>query len=221
MSVLDIVFVALLSSAILFLLFSFLMIILRISTGKRLKALPQKKIKNKRKRKKVLKVKRQLEKKRKKQLTWFFLFLLLGLTTGGSAAYSRYYQLMNLTADDSAAIAKSYYLVDEIDKQLKSVGNGASPEKVKNSLRDLTAQLASTTVRKASGTLATDKQKLLSRYYSSAEKLSINISNLSVEDLKKQEKRDEYLGDIEKVVEAQQKVFKEFKVNESALKQEK
>lgn len=219
MNVLDIFFVALLSSAILFLLFSFFLIVLRVSTGKQLKALPQRKIKNKRKRKKVIRARMKLQKKRKKQSLWIVLFFMFSVIAGGSAFYSRYYQMMHLTAEDSSAIAKSYYLVDELEKQMNSIGNGASPEKVQKNIRDLSGQLASTTVRKASGTLSVDKQRLLTRHYSLAQNLGINLSSLTAKDLENQTTRDTYLEDIKKVTDSQEKIFKEFGVNKSALEQ--
>lgn len=219
MNVLDIFFVALLSSAILFLLFSFFIMVLRISAGKQLRALPQRKIKNKRKRKKVMRARTKLQKKRKKQLIWIVLFLFFGAAAGGGAFYSRYYQLMHLNSEDSSAIAKSYYLVDELEKQMNSIGNGASPEKVQKNIRDLSGQLASTTVRKASGTLSVEKQKLLSRHYSLTQNLGINLSSLTAKDLENQTTREAYLEDIKKVTDSQEKIFKEFGVNKSALEQ--
>ncbi|MHC5218579.1 hypothetical protein ACYSNR_18225 [Enterococcus sp. LJL128] len=219
MSVLDMSFIGLLSSAILFLLFSFLYLFVSLSTGKKIKALKGRKVKNKKKRKKLIRARKKLEKKRKNQLMGVVICLLVGVSSGAGAFYARYYQLTNLTADDASALAKSYYLIDEMDKQLESVENGAGAEKTVKNLKDLTSQLGSVTVRIASEGLSEDGQKLLNRHFSMLKNLAVNISTLSSENLENAEKRGEYRSDIEKVKEHEQKVFKNFGINESSLKQ--
>lgn len=221
MSILDMSFIGLLSSAILFLLFGLALIFFRVSTTKQWKSLKGRRVKNKKKRIRLKRKCQQLERKRKKQLRWAILCVLLFLITSSSAMYSRYYQLTNLNATDAEAVTKTYYLVGEMQKQIKAIDNGASPEKTVKNLQNLSTQLASTSVRPASQAMSVEGQKLLNRHLSLTRQLSVNISNQNNETLADPAVRETYMKDIEKVKASEQKVFKYFKVNESALQQEK
>ncbi|MFD1901886.1 hypothetical protein GQR36_21120 [Enterococcus termitis] len=119
--------------------------------------------------------------KKKRQLVWAILCFVLFFVTAGGAGYSRYYQLTNLTAEDAEAVAKTYYLVGEMKKQVTAVDNGASPEKTVKNLRDLSAQLASASVKPASQGMSVEGQKLLNRHLSLTRQLAVNISNQNQE----------------------------------------
>ncbi|MFD2308098.1 hypothetical protein [Enterococcus termitis] len=221
MSLLDMSFIGLLSSAILFFIFGAALVFFRISTNKQWKKINVRRVKNKKKRKKLQRIRKQLEQKKKRQLVWAILCFVLFFVTAGGAGYSRYYQLTNLTAEDAEAVAKTYYLVGEMKKQVTAVDNGASPEKTVKNLRDLSAQLASASVKPASQGMSVEGQKLLNRHLSLTRQLAVNISNQNQEAMADASIREMYLKDIAKVTESEQKVFKHFKVNESALQQKK
>lgn len=152
---------------------------------------------------------------------WAIICFVLFFVTVGGAGYSRYYQLTNLTAADAEAVSKSYYLVGELKKQIESTENGASSEKTMNNIRSLSSQLASASVGKASQGMSAEGQKLLNRHRTLTRQLAINISSLNQETLSDASVRENYLKDIEKVTASEKKVFKHFKVNESALQQKK
>ncbi|MGG5341936.1 hypothetical protein [Enterococcus sp. AZ192] len=221
MSILDMSFIGLLSSAILFLLFGVALLFFSISTRKQWKKIKARRVKNKKKRKKLQRMRKQLEKKKKRQLMWAIICFVLFFVTVGGAGYSRYYQLTNLTAADAEAVSKSYYLVGELKKQIESTENGASSEKTMNNIRSLSSQLASASVGKASQGMSAEGQKLLNRHRTLTRQLAINISSLNQETLSDASVRENYLKDIEKVTASEKKVFKHFKVNESALQQKK
>lgn len=214
-------FIGLLSSAILFLLFGVALIYFSISTNKKWQKLKGRREKNKKKQKRLQRIRRELQQKKKKQSRIAILFITLFLVTASGAVYARYYQLTNLTAEDADAVAKAYYLVGEMEKQIKSVENGASPEKTVKNLRNLSAQLASASVKTASQGMSVEGQKLLNRHLSLTRNLAVNISNQNQEALANPTIRETYLKDIDKVTTSEQKVFKHFKVNESALQQKK
>lgn len=164
---------------------------------------------------------RKLEKKTKRQFRFSLLFFFLVILTAGSATYSRYYQLTNLTADDADALAKSYYFIDELEKQLKAVDNGANAEKTSKNMRELSTQLTSVTNRTASQGMSVDGQKMLNRHFTLARNLGVNISSQNTKKIEDATYRESYLQDIKKVITSEKKIFKQFNVNESALQQRK
>lgn len=178
-------------------------------------------VKNKKKRKKLKSLSRRLEKQKKKQFRTSLIFFFLVFVAAGSATYSRYYQLTNLTADDADSLAKSYYFVGELEKQLKAIDNGANAEKTSKNMRDLSTQLTSVANRSASQGMSVEGQKMLNRHFTMTRNLGINISGQDAQKLEEPTYRESYLKDIQKVVTSQKKVFKEFDVNESALQQKK
>lgn len=221
MSILDWSFVALLSAALLFVLFALLCFFMALSTGRKVKRFKRKPPKNKQKRKRFLVKRRSLEKQKKRQRTLGLLFMLGMLATGGGAVYSRYYQMTNLEASDSEAIVQSYYLTGEIEQQLTNIKNGENPEKSINTLRDVSSRLASYGIKRPYEGLTEEGQKILTRYYATIKSLGTNLANQTIASLEKNEIVESYFKDIEKVKAGQKKVFKVFSVNESALKQKK
>ncbi|ALS02575.1 hypothetical protein ATZ33_14670 [Enterococcus silesiacus] len=221
MSILDWSFITLLSSALLFVLFAGLAFLLAFSTNKKLKRFRRKPPKDKEKRKRFLSERNSLDKQKSRQRNWGFFCILMMLLTGCGAFYSRYYQMTNLEASDSEAIVQSYYLTDDIMVQLTNIQNDENSEKSIKNLRDVASRLASYGTKMAYPGLTEEGQKTLARHYALIKNLGVNLSVQTTETLSDQQVMEGYVKDIEKVKESQAKVFKTFKVNESALKQKK
>lgn len=214
-------FIGLLSSAILFLLMSFLFLFFYFGTKKECKRTEEIRVKNKKKKKKLRIKIRKLQKKQRSQLYRVCVFLLLMFLTAGGALYARYYQLSNLTVEDAAVVANGYYLVGEVEKQLNSLEKGASAEKTIKNIKSISSQLTSSSAQTPSRGMSVEGQKLLNRHFTLMKNLGINLYGQSQEALKKPATVGEYLNDIKKIHASEQTVFKEFKINESALKQKK
>lgn len=221
MSTLDILFIGLLSSAILFLLLSILFLFFFFNTRSERKKIGKIRTKNKKKKKKLRIKQRKLQKVQKGQRNKIILFLIMALASSGCAFYARYYQLTTLTVEDAAVVANGYYLVGEVEKQLNSLGNGASSEKTIKNVKSLSSQLTSSSIKMPSQGMSVEGQKLLNRHFTLLKNLGVNLYGQTSENLKKPETVKEYLNDIKKIHDSEQNVFKEFKVNESALKQKK
>lgn len=221
MSLLDYSFVIALSCALLFLLLSLFYLIATFLTRKKLKPLKRRPPKNKQKRKRFLVKRRKLEKQKKKQRNLALFFMLLMVLTAGTAFYARYYQMTNLEAGDSEAIVQSYYLLDDVETQLTNIQKGENPEKSIKNLREVASRLASYGARRAYTGLNEEGQKDLNRYFSMLKDLGVNLNGQTVETLEAPGSLDGYFSDIKKVKENQSQVFKEFQVNEAALKQQK
>lgn len=222
MSVLEWVFVGSLSLAFLTFLLSIVCIILFFSVNSQLKKMKQKRPKNKNKKKRWLKMRRQLDKKKKKYLGRTVMLLVITVLSVASGAYVRYYQMTNLTTEDGNTLIQSYFLTDEVEKSLVNLQNGADPEKTKKTLDDRTSLLASygTNAGPSNG-LSKEGQKLLVRYYARIRDFSINTYSLSSEQLSDPETVSSYLDTLNQIKSIQKKIFKQFSVNEAALKQKK
>lgn len=221
MSILDWTFVALISSALLFVIFAGFSFFLSFSTEKKAQKFKRRPPKNQQKRKRFLAKRRNLEKQKQQQKNLGVLFIICMLLTGGSAFYSRYYQMTNLEAGDSEAIVQSYYLIEDIEEQLANLKNGTNPEKSIKNLREVSSRLASYGVRRPYQGLAEEGQKVLTRHFALMKNLGVNLASQSVESLTNPEIMESYVNDVSKIKESQKRVFEEFKVNESALKQKK
>ncbi|MBL1229469.1 hypothetical protein IW492_09520 [Enterococcus sp. BWB1-3] len=221
MSKLDMAFIGLLSLGILLLLLGIIFLVLSIVAGRKLEGLKKKRPKNKKKRKKWQRICRKAEQYKKKRRRNGIFLLIMAVLLGGGASYTRYYQLTNLSTSNAAALAKIYYLIGEIDSQIESYNNGASIEKTEKNIRDLSQQLTSASVETAYMGLSVDGQKKLNRYFTSAKNLGINLNAQARVILENLEQMEMYQSDIEKIKENQQEIFKEYQVNEHALKQKK
>jgi len=222
MSVLDWSFVSLLAAALLFVVFGVLALGMFIRTNGKWRQVKRKRPpKNKKKRRRFIQMKRQLEKQRKSQLVWLVVFLLIGGLSGGGAAYTRYYQQNHLQAADSEVLVQSYYLLDELTTQLDTLEQGETPEKTRKNIMDLSGRLASYGTRKAYLGLTEDNQKLLNRHFTLLREFGTNLNSSSrkLETIENAEILAGYKSDLEKAKESQATVFKQFNVNEAALKQ--
>lgn len=220
MSVLDWSFVSLLAAAFLFLFFGLLFLLLFFLTGKNFRMMKRKRPpKNKKKRKRFLRQRRVLEQQWKRQRTWLIIFLILAGISGGGAFYSRYYQQNHLAAEETEALAKSYYLLEEVNNKLDNIKGGENPQKSIKTIQDLSSRLASYGARKPSISLSQDNQRLLKRHFVLLQELGVNLNAQTIESLQSEETYAGYLSDIERIETSQSAVFKHFGVNEDALKQ--
>ncbi|WP_086348864.1 hypothetical protein [Candidatus Enterococcus clewellii] len=220
MSVLDWSFVSLLAAAFLFLFFGLLFLLLFFLTGKNFRMMKRKRPpKNKKKRKRFIRHRQLIEKQWKRQRTWMLVFLLLAGISSGGALYSRYYQRNHLAAEETEALAKSYYLLEEVNNQLNNIKEGTNPQKSIKNIQDLSSRLASYGARKPILSLSEDNQRMLKRHFVLLQELGVNLNAQTVESLQAEETYTGYLGDIERIQTSQSNVFKHFRVNESALKQ--
>lgn len=219
MSVLDWSFVSLFAAALLFLFFGLLFLFFWGRTRGKAKKLSQRRPpKNKKKRKRWKRAQQELNAQRSRQRNGWITFLLLALLAGGGSFYTRYYQQYHLQSEDSEAIVQSYYLLDELTTQLKELETGTTPQKNYKNIHELSGRLGSYGLRKAFEGLTEDNQKLLNRYFVLLRELGVNLNGQKLEGLQNTETIQGYLTDIEKAQESQAKVFKQFKVNEAALK---
>lgn len=180
---------------------------------------PPKRNKQKRKRwkRRLIDVKKGQKRRLKRLLLSFVLSLLLA----GGAGYARYYQAMNLTRKDSDAVAKSYYLVRDFEKELEVVKKEEKmTNKTQETLRHVTTSMASYGIEKADSNNALEGQLLLNKYYDSVKQLganaSIQINNLADND----ELAASFLVDSEKIKKIEKQILVFYKVSEEALKKE-
>lgn len=221
MSILDWLFIGILSTAILCIIFAVVFLISYFLTKKKRLALKQRRIKNKKKRRVLKKKIHLLKQKGKKQMQSGVIFLSLGVILAGGAAFSRYHQATNLGNRDSDAIVEGYYLLNKTSEQLGTIEGTTNVEKTRKNLRELAAKLSGFGVRYADPRLTVDGQQLLNRYYTQMKEIGLNLNNQSIESLQEKTTYDNYLADIKKVKTIQKKVFTYFNVNESALSQKK
>ncbi|WP_207696619.1 hypothetical protein DOK67_0002322 [Enterococcus sp. DIV0212c] len=174
--------------------------------------------KNKQRRKMWLKERHMLEKGKKKNSRNVLLFLVVGAICTGSAFYSRYYQLTNLTSEDSKIVVQGYFLTEEIEGKINSIQEGVSVEKLHPQLQEVSSLLVSYSNKPISSGLSKQGTKLLMRYRVMMRDVGANLSSLRLTDLEQRETMTAYLKDISKLKHRQQDVFTYFKVNESALK---
>ncbi|MBO0470111.1 hypothetical protein JZO66_06115 [Enterococcus sp. DIV0242_7C1] len=219
MGTLDWSFVVLLSSAFLFTLFSLVLLLNVFKSKKRLKAIKRKRPpKNKKRRKRFFVAKRKLQVTLKKQIMWTIILIFMAGGTSAGAVYSRYYQQNKLNGKESESIVQSYYILTELTTQLENVNKNENPQKSIKNVRGLSNKLVSYGFITASVSLKEEKQHLLNRYFIGVKELGKNLSEQSVETLQEKEAYQGYMNDIEKIKANQTEVFKEFKINEAALK---
>lgn len=220
MEPLDGLFLGLISSAILFLMFVFIVIILKVLAHRQLGVLTSKKAESKRERRYLSKQRSQLNRRKQRQTGWLVgLTLLLTMSLSG-AFYTRYYLSTHLNTLDSESIVKGYYLVEEAQGNLEKI-KGDNPKKAQNTLREITARMAGYGVNRSSNRLSLKRQQTLNRYYVSMKELGLNLSSQSLEALQDQETYDSYISDLKKIRTSQEELFKLFNVNEDALKTKK
>ncbi|MCA5013659.1 MULTISPECIES: hypothetical protein [unclassified Enterococcus] len=219
MSTLDWSFVALASGVLLFSFFGLVLLFSSLKNKKKYKMLRKKRPpKNKKKRKRFMAAKRRLESKLKKQFIWSIILLLFAGGSSFGAMYSRYYQQHRLNGKESEAIVQGYYLIDELSLQLENIKKNENPQKAIKNISNLSSKMVSFGFTKASMALKEDKQVLLNRYFNTMKQLGTNLHEQSLETLQNEEALAGYVNDINKLEMSQKEVFKQFKINEAALK---
>lgn len=219
MTILDRLFIGLLSFGLLCLLFTVFFIFSLFSNKRKTKQLEKRRRpKNKKKRIRLKREIRSLKKTQKRLLVWSILAFILAAGGIGGGAYARYYQLTNLTKEDSNTIVQSYFLTEEIQENFNQLENGGSSEKVQAALRDRSALLVSYGNRNISIGMSEEGTKLLVKYTSMMRETGTNLYSASVAQLENPEMLEGYKSDMEKLVKQQQKVFDYFKINESSIK---
>lgn len=221
MAILEWVFLGTFIGGILFLLLCILSFVLLILNSKKLKEARNKKTKSKSKRKKQKKEIQRFEKSKKKSLISFIICLLLALASGAAAGYVSYYQSVNLSEKDSKSVVEAYYLINDIEAQLK-IAREEKDDKGKTSaaIRKFSTQMASFNSRRASELNKEDGQVLLNRYYNIVKEVGINASNQSQDFYGNKELTDEFLNDLKRAKGFQKEVFKYYKVDEKSLQKE-
>lgn len=222
MTTLDWFFIIGLVLAVLAILFFILFLFLTIRTGAKVKSLSKRKPKTKKKKKRLRIAQKKLIKQKKSQQTAAVLSLLTGLLLGAGAFYSAYYQAMNLTTDDSDSIAKGYYLISDFDNELSKAGSAKeAQEKTETNLRYLANSIASYGTKKASTVNTQEGQLTLNRYYNAMKELGTNVMRNYNQIYNNPDLANEYKEDVKKVKDYEQKVFKLYNVNETALDKKK
>lgn len=196
-------------------------IFLLVSAKKNLKKLENCKPKDRKKRKRWKRDVRAAENKKSKQVR-FVLFSLLGtLLIGGGTGYAKYYQATTISEQDTDNIVYGYYLLDQLEDQVKQVDK-QNEKKASENIHTIAVSMSSFASKKGSDRSKEDAQIILNQYYARLGQLGINVSSQNFSELKKDKaKQDEYLEDIKNVRVTQKKVIKYYKIDESSLKEKK
>lgn len=174
--------------------------------------------KSKRKRKKWSNEIKLLKKKKSSKIR-FMIFSIIGVfIIGGATGYARWYQSTNLQDTDMDSLVYGYYLVDQIDKQLKDA-EGENSKKNEENIHKLSLQISSYSSKKASDKGTKESQILINRYYARLGQFGINLASQNYDGLK--ENIAEYQQDIVNIKTAQKQVLDFYKINENSLKQKK
>ncbi|MBP2097375.1 hypothetical protein [Enterococcus rivorum] len=221
MTTLDWIAIICLATGILFFLFSllFLFFIVELRTEK--KKLSKYRTKNKKKRKKLIQAKRKNQSKLQKSILFMLVFLVVGLAASSGAAYTIYYQATNLSELDQKAIVDGYYYLTKVENQLNETELLDNTNEVDANLDTLSSRLSAFALNKADYRISEDGQQIINRYYTSMKELGINLSSQSKNFYKDEEVLAVVKKDIEKVKNNEKAVFKQFKIDEKALAQQK
>lgn len=222
MTILDRLFIGGVAVAIVLFLLAVYYLIQVIRTQTKLSSLPKKRLKNRKKNKRIAKQKVQLKKAKKKQLTSMLVSVILASLLVVGMRYLSYYQSMNLSSDDSDIVVKSYYLLEDFEKELEIAKNKEDDEeKVRQNIRYLATSMTSQGIKKASGINTEEGQIILNRYYNSVKQLGMNASTQTYNFYGNAQLVDNFLEDIQKIKEYEKAAFTYYKVDESALSKEK
>ncbi|MGM0219441.1 YccF domain-containing protein [Enterococcus sp. AZ126] len=221
MTILDWLFIGCCSAFLIAFVIALFSFALSFATAKDFNELKKRRPKNKQKRKRWQRNRQQLKKKKNAQVKRGIIFIVLSILFLSGGLYARYYQLTNLSKTDGNIIVQSYFVTDEVNKTLTSLQNGSDVGESKQKLMELTSLLASYGSSTPSNGLSKEGQTLLNRYYVQLREYGSNTYSLSEEQLNNQETVSTYINDLKRIEQTQKKVFKEFNVNETALKQKK
>ena len=222
MSILDWIFVIGIALTIVALLGSVYSFVKVLRLGQQIKRLSAKRIKNKKKRRALVRKRQGLIKNRKRSLRFFVVLLLMSGAFGGASGYLSYYQAMNLTTDDSDSVVKGYYLLRDFEQQLEiAKGKSDNEEKIQKNIRYLATAMASYGTKKASTVNSKEGQLKLNRYYNAIKQVGINASTQTKNFYGNPQVADIFLTDIKQAQTYEKAAFTYYKVDESAFSKEK
>lgn len=190
-------------------------------THKNLDRLNQKKPKDKPKQKRWLYAKRRLKIRKKTQIKRGFILLILSVLFMSVGTYAHYYESTNLSSTDGNIIVQSYFITDEVNKQLLNIQENEQVAEPQEKLMELSSLLTSYGSAAPSNNLGKEEQRLLTRYYVQLRDYGTNLYSLTPEQFKKKEIISSYRDDLKRIKQTQKKIFNQFNVNETALKQKK
>lgn len=199
-------------------IFSFALFFL---STKDLSELKRKRPKNKKNTKRWIRAKKRVEKKKKAYLKRGLIFVSLSVVFISSGFYTRYYEKTNLSSEDGNIIVQSYFITDEVNQNLVNLQNGASGEEKKEKLMKFSSLLASYGSSIPSNNLSKDGQEALNRYYVKLRDYGTNLYSLTAVQLNNPETVTTYIEDLKKIKQTQRQLFKQFSIDEAALKQKK
>lgn len=222
MSVLEIMFIVFLAIAILSALGFILFLVLYIFQNQKIKKLPTKRFKNKKRNKQIARKRNQIIKQKRRAKIAVFVTLFCSVVFAGGSAYVSYYQAMNLTNNDSNAVVKGYYLLRDFEEQLiLAKEKDEKDEKLQQNIRYLSTAMASYGIEKANTLNSKEGQLVLNRYYIAIKQLGMNASTQTKKFYGNPALVDEFLTDVKKAETYEKAAFDYFKVDATAFSEEK
>lgn len=189
---------------------------------RQLKKLPIKKLRNKKKQRRIRRIRQELLAQKRQSIRAFVLSLVLFLSFSAGAIGLSYYQSMTLGTDDSDSLVKGYYLLRDFKKELAEVeSKQEDKEKLQKNIRYLGTSMASYGTKKASSVNTEEGQLVLNRYYKALKELGMNVSTQTNNFYENPSLVEEFLTDSAKVETYEKAAFTYYKVDESLLKESK
>ncbi|WP_265456465.1 hypothetical protein [Enterococcus sp. HY326] len=183
--------------------------------------MPKKLPKNKSKRRRIIRLKKEISKKRKRSLVGIAVFFILSVAAGGGTYYAYFYQSVSLTSENENDIVRSYYLLRDFQQELEAAGNQSEEETASlQNIRYLATNLSSYNTSAASNLNTVEGQSALNRYFNALSELGINATRESQNFYGNPELVAEFIADIERTIGYETTAFDYYRVNQSALESE-
>lgn len=217
MIVLEYVLIGGIVTAILFFLSALYFFVCFFLIDRKIEELSYRRVKNKQQKKKLIKRMIQLKRTRKIKLIVSILFLLCSVSLSVASTYTIYFKSRDINLEDSELVTKGYYLLRDFEEQL------LLPEKndeTKQMSRYLAATMASYGTKRASEDNSLEGQLALNRYYHLLTQFGKNASTQMTMFYRDKNIAEDFLIDIEKVKEYEQRVFDYYQLKESAFKED-
>lgn len=222
MDVLQWVFLVGVSLAILSLILTLYFVVSFFAQGKKIKKMAGTRIKNKRKKKKIMTQLSLMKKQKKKVGRNILIFSMVSLLSSGASYYVTYYQATNLSVEDTQNLTDGFYYLRDLQTELEAIQAGkADGARSKQTIAFVVTSLAGYSVKQANTLNTIEGQSVLNRYYNAMSELGINVSRRTSQLADNSEVLKESMKDIEKVMGYQSQAFSFFKVDESVLQSEK
>ncbi|MHC5373972.1 hypothetical protein ACYSNU_09210 [Enterococcus sp. LJL120] len=192
-----------------------------LAQSRKLKKIPDKLPKNKRKRKRLVALNKKIKSQKKKSLVrMVVLFILMGIA-GGGTYYAMFYQAISLTSDDENAIGRSYFLLRDFQQELDKAANQTEDETASlQNIRYLATNLSSYNTSSASSLNTVEGQSILNKYFNALSELGINATRESQNFYGNPELVAEFQMDVERTMGYEEAAFEYYKVNQTALETE-